>query len=71
MSYHSGTTNCRSDNIPYTFRNMYLIFRVTSMQQIIQYNISEKEHIYQHNCWLQQNEPLTCLSVLGFNITLL
>jgi hypothetical protein len=38
MSHHSGTTTCRSANIWYTSHNMYLIYRVTSMQQNI-YNI--------------------------------
>jgi hypothetical protein len=34
MDHHNGTT-CRSANIWYTSHNMYLIFRVTSMQQNI------------------------------------
>jgi hypothetical protein len=39
MSHHSGTTTCRSANIRYTFHNMYLIIRVTSMQWITHNNI--------------------------------
>jgi hypothetical protein len=34
MSHHNGTTTCRLANIWYIPHNMYLIFRVTSMQRI-------------------------------------
>jgi hypothetical protein len=39
MSHHSGMTTCHSAHIQYTFHNMYLIIRVTSMQRITHNNI--------------------------------
>jgi hypothetical protein len=50
MDQHNGTAICRSANTCHIFHNMYLIYRVTSMQWITQYNISGKEHIYKYNC---------------------
>jgi hypothetical protein len=59
MSHHNGTKTSRSANVRYTFHNLYMIIRVTSMQQITHnsfINIAEDTSI--NNIWLRQkNQP--------------
>jgi hypothetical protein len=55
ISHYSGTTTSRSANIRYTFHNMYLIIKVTSMQWITHnsfINIVGDTSI--NNIWLRQ-----------------
>jgi len=59
MDFYSDTTTCRSANITYTFRNMYLIFRVTYNtaeynNQCVAEHISIIEIHLKHNCYQQQ-----------------
>jgi hypothetical protein len=49
MDHHSHTTICRIANMFYTTHNMYLIYKITSMQQnIYKHNLDNEKLIYKH-----------------------